>query len=536
MPSRTIFACGLGVVFQQPAKVNILSLTVFLSTIFAVKTAAQDDPGWHISPTEMNIQVGESRRMQILDTHGNELHTEDWSVDAPDVAEIALEEGRAVVYPKSAGIVNVIASVDGTRQTREITIRAAGAKFRGVQWKVLPIGHEIGIVQAAPTLNNGPDLFSLDQTGQATYVRAFTRDGLQLWIWKLPETSGKIEFVCGDDLGGAILAVVRSDSYTLYTVGQDGKLLWNQKFEGTRKGHALNAENVLHVFNQAVDGTWARIIAMDGATGVVNYRLNIPPSRESEINITRSGDKIICAPGRSVSHALRVLTSGLFVNTDGFAYAAFTENDWTVRTTKCVAGSVVDPNSVDFSRDDKLVLRQLHSDGTQKATLVDSSRQEHASLGAPVTVMSPTGDIIPDGFGGVLLSVRWTHTDIAQKIRSSPDEFVYRVTEDGDVAYKFPLPKYSGPLHDEMVLGEKDLGFAVRGGILIAFNVKDGTEVWHWDSGVPEITINMATAGGGCAVDTPQGLVLVEDGVKKRVVAPPNSQMYTPGVYLHTAH
>jgi hypothetical protein len=72
--------------------------------------------------------------------------------------------------------------------------------------------------------------------------------------------------------------------------------------------------------------------------------------------------------------------------------------------------------------------------------------------------------------------------------------------------------------------------------MLIAFNVEDGNEVWRWDSGVPEIKINMATAGGGCAVDTPEGLVLVEKGIKKRVVAPSGSQMYTPGEYIRTAH
>jgi outer membrane protein assembly factor BamB len=514
---------------------TFLSLTVFLALAVPVRTAAQDDSGWHISPTEMNIQVGEPRPLQLLDAHGNEDHTEDWSVDDTDLAQITEEGGRAVLYPKAPGVVNVSASLDGTTRTRKITIWPEASKFRGVQWSVPPIGRETGPLQAVPT-GDGPDLFFLDQTDQATYVRAFTHDGLQLWLWRLPEAPGKVEFVCGDDLGGAILAAIRPDSYTLYVVGKDGKALWHRKFAGVRKGHALNYSNTLHVLNQAVDGTWATITALDGATGAEDFSLKIPASEESEINITRSGDKIICAPGRSVTHGLRILTSGLFVNTDGFAYAAFTENDWRVGTDKCAAGSVIDPAKVYFSRDDRLVLWQIHSEGSQKATMVDESRQERASFAAPVTVMSPTGDIIPDGFGGVLLSVRWSHTDIPRKVISSPDEFVYRITEDGEVAYKFPLPKYAGPLHDEMVLGDNSLGFATRGGVLIAFSVEDGREVWRWDSGASEIKINMATAGGGCAVDTREGLVLVEDGVKKRVVAPSGSQMYTPGQYIRTSH
>jgi hypothetical protein len=68
--------------------------------------------------------------------------------------------------------------------------------------------------------------------------------------------------------------------------------------------------------------------------------------------------------------------------------------------------------------------------------------------------------------------------------------------------------------------------------MLIAFNVRDGSEAWRWNSGSPEVKVNMATAGGGCVVDTPEGLVLVEEGVKKQVVAPRGSDMYTPGLFI----
>jgi outer membrane protein assembly factor BamB len=508
---------------------------VFLTLAIPLRFTAQDDSGWHISPVEMNVRVGEPRPLQLLDARGREFHTDEWSVDDTNLADITQDDGRVVLYPKAPGVVNVAALLDGTMQTRKITIWPQQSKFKGVRWSVPPIGRETGTLQAVPS-DTGPDLFSLDESAQATYVRGFSHDGLQLWLSSLPQSGGKVDFICGDNLGGAILAAVRSDSYTMYVVSKDGKLLWHRRFEGIRKGHALNYNNMLHVLNQAVDGTWATIIALDGATGVEQFNLKIPVSRESEVNIARVGDKIICAPGISVSHALRVLTSGLFVNTDGDAYAAFTENDWTVGTDKCTAGSVVDPQKVYFSRDDKLLLWRIHSDGSQKTTIVDASKQERSSFAVPVSVKSPTGDIIPDGFGGVLLSVRWSSADITQKVRGLSDEFVYRITEDGELAYRFPLPKYAGTLHDEMVLGEKNLGFATRGGTLIAFNVEDGSEVWHWDSGVPEIKINMATAGGGCAVDTPEGLVLVEEGIKKGVVAPSGSQMYTPGEYIHTAH
>lgn len=153
-------------------------------------------------------------------------------------------------------------------------------------------------------------------------------------------------------------------------------------------------------------------------------------------------------------------------------------------------------------------------------------------MAGPAADVSPTGDIIPDGFGGVLLSIRSGSKAATRKAPGTFDEFVYRVTEEGALAYKFPLPRYVGQLHDEMVLGKQDLGFATRGGTLVAFNVQNGSEAWRWNSGFPEVKINMATAGGRCIVDTPEGLVLVEQGIKTQVVAPRGSEMYTPGLFI----
>jgi outer membrane protein assembly factor BamB len=67
--------------------------------------------------------------------------------------------------------------------------------------------------------------------------------------------------------------------------------------------------------------------------------------------------------------------------------------------------------------------------------------------------------------------------------------FVYRLDQSGKPLYKFPLPRYGGALQDEMVLGEHDRGFVTRGGTLIAFDVRDGTEIWRWDSRTPEVEV-----------------------------------------------
>jgi len=72
------------------------------------------------------------------------------------------------------------------------------------------------------------------------------------------------------------------------------------------------------------------------------------------------------------------------------------------------------------------------------------------------------------------------------------------------------MPKYAGKLHDEMVLGEENVGFATRGGTLVAFRVEDGKEVWRWDSPT-EIEVFAALANGHCMVQTPTSVLEVEN-------------------------
>jgi outer membrane protein assembly factor BamB len=163
---------------------------------------------------------------------------------------------------------------------------------------------------------------------------------------------------------------------------------------------------------------------------------------------------------------------------------------------------------VTFARDERVELWQIHPDGSYRSTMVEESKNERA-ITESVSPPSPTGSIIPDGFGGVLLPIRWSHDIVVGEIHTSADELVYRIDENGNVVYRLPLPKYEGELHDEMVLGENEVGFATRGSFLIAFNVRDGKELWRWNSSTPEIEVFAALANGHCLVQTPTALVEV---------------------------
>jgi len=465
---------------------------------------------WRISPEEIHITVGEDRRLQVLDDLSRELHGAIWSIDDPRLAEIHEDGDRAVLSAKAPGAARVSASWHGEIRFLEIDIAPAqppqpqGTK----RWSTHAIGRDLGDIPAVPT-PDGINLLMLEQTADdATWLRGIEEDGIQAWSWQLPEKTHDVELICGDWLGGALLGANRRDSYTLYTVGKDGKLRWQHTFAGRRKSQAYNLQHLVHVLTQSADGLSAHITAIDSATGEVRFDLPIPASHEQVRHVQRNTARILCVNNSSEADT-RVMLSRLFVNIDGFAYLAFTENQWTLSSDGCRPGSTVATQDVSFGRDEAIILWQIHPDGTYRPTVIEQTKRVRP-LSDPISVASPTGGLIPDGLGGVLVSVRLTHDDLVHGVHGPLDEFVYRLDEDGNVAYKLPLPRSDGPLEDEMVLGENDRGFATRGAILVAFDVRNGKELWRWNASTSGIKVFAALANGGCLVQTPAALVEVD--------------------------
>lgn len=482
------------------------------------QTAEQHDSGWRISPERINIQAGADRRLQLLDDSARELHGAEWSVDDPKLADIDEDNGRLVVHAKAAGTLRVTATLGLEKRTEDIKIWPADRPIpEGTTgWGMHPIGRDLGDIAAVPTAE-GPNSFSLEQTASgSTYLRGMAEDGIQVWNWLLPEKTHDVELVCGDWLGGALISANHGNSYTLYTVTSTGALRWQRTLNGVRKGHAYNLDHLVHVLSQSPDGKITKLTGIDGQTGTVKFDLAIPLSHETQVNVrTVAGKKIICQ-SQSFSSATRTLASRLFVNIDGFAYVAFTQNEWTLEAPNCKPGEAVEPGGVNFTRDERVVLWQVHPDGTYRGTTIEhqSSKQHFTDT---MRAYSPTGAIIPDGLGGVLLPIKWSNDDLVRNVHG-PDELIYRINEDGEVVYKLLLPRYDGPLRDEMVLGQDNRGFATRGSLLIAFSVETGSELWRWDSGVPDIGVFAALANGGCLVQTATALVEVDSASEAKEI------------------
>jgi outer membrane protein assembly factor BamB len=496
--------------------VRIIVLAVGFALVFSSGLFAQEDSGWRISPEKINVQAGTDRRLQLLDDSAQELHDAAWSVSDPELADIQEIDGRMVVHSKAVGTVRVSATLGQQTRFRDIKIWPASEPMPvgTTNWGIHPIGREIRDLPAVPT-GDGPTELALEETPSgSTYLRGNEEDGIQAWTWLMPDKTSDVEMVCGDWFGGALISANHPASYTLYAVGKDGKLRWRLTVKGHRKGLAISTAHMIYLLSESVDGTASNVKGLDEFSGEEKFDLSLPASREVQVNVKNQGEKLVCIPGE-VSKPSQIHTSRMYVNMDGYAYIAFSQNEWTLEIAKCAAGSTLDPNQVNLVRAENVMLWQIHPDGTYRSTTVESVRNEQ-SASAPVNVASPTGALVTDNHNGLMIPIRLSHDLHSQGNRESANELVYRMNPDGDVLYKLQLPKYTGPLDDEMVIGSGDVAFATRGGVLIAFDLNAGKELWRWDSKTPEISVFAALANGDCLIQTPTALVEVMNSTNSK--------------------
>jgi len=500
---------------------TVTVLLLILVTLFEPSRAQQAETGWRISPEKINISLDSARPLQLLDDEAQELHGAAWSVDDPEIAEIQEHDGIVVIHPKTSGRVHVTAALGGELRSREIVIWPSLPQGT-TNWATHAIGRDLGDIPAVPT-PDGPHMFSLEQTKSGkTILRASSDEGMQLWRWVLPETNLNVELVCGDWLGGAVISSNRPDSYTMYVVGKDGKLRWKHGASGHRKALAINVDHTSYLLTQSVDGTAADLAALD-ESGKQKFDLHIPSSQETWTGVKKQGTTFECTEA-SASLLVPMTVSRVMVNMDGLPYVAFSQSERRFRTEKCTPGSAVPAKAIYLDRDEKLVLWQVHPDGTHRTT-TEQAAKGRQPISAPLETLVPTESIVTDNMNGMLVPVRVTHQSGKDKENEVADELVYRFDPDGEVVYKMLLPRYSGRRHDETVIGENDVAFTTRGTLLIAFNVRTGEDLWHWESNTPDIEVYAALANGHVLVQTPTALIEVESATEAKEIAKGKARM-----------
>lgn len=112
-------------------------------------------------------------------------------------------------------------------------------------------------------------------------------------------------------------------------IDKNGQLRWKHTFSGIRKGHAYNLQHLVHIVAQSANGTVTTLTGLDEESGALRFELTLPASHATQKNVKREGPNVVCATGLA-TNPLRTMVSRVYVNMDGYAYVAFTQNEWTL--------------------------------------------------------------------------------------------------------------------------------------------------------------------------------------------------------------
>jgi hypothetical protein len=120
-----------------------------------------------------------------------------------------------------------------------------------------------------------------------------------------------------------------------------------------------------------------------------------------------------------------------------------------------------------------------------------------------------TGEVIPDGMGGLLA---WWSDDY--QVQAGPSWWdamrearLTRVTDSGLTEYPLPTPDWwtwwYAPRDRSLVLGEDGVAFGTFGGRVVSFDVATGAVRWTWEAPSGQLEMIAATAGNGLVLKVP---------------------------------
>ncbi|MBS0537046.1 MAG: Ig-like domain-containing protein [Proteobacteria bacterium] len=177
---------------------------------------------------------GATQQFTAVDQLGRPRTDVSWSVDNTSIATITTDSSPTLTGV-AAGTVNLTASLGSISVSVQVNILAGTSLPIGtVLWSAPPVAGFTTqrIIQAVPTSNGTPDLYSIDIDNNGNYlVTGFSASGQQLWQTSL---SNNLQLgidanngqVMGDSTGGLILH--GNGITTLNLDGQSGAIAWQR--------------------------------------------------------------------------------------------------------------------------------------------------------------------------------------------------------------------------------------------------------------------------------------------------------------------
>jgi hypothetical protein len=144
-----------------------------------------------ISPARVHILVGGDQPYCVFDIDGHDLTASaEWLLTSQTVA--VLETGTPPrIVAKAPGNIKLQARIGSRIAETDVNVLPGSSLPMGTtKWEAPSIpGFKPGkITQAVPS-SNGPDIYEVEEGEGFTLIRAFTADGRQLWMKRMPGKS-----------------------------------------------------------------------------------------------------------------------------------------------------------------------------------------------------------------------------------------------------------------------------------------------------------------------------------------------------------
>jgi hypothetical protein len=479
-----------------PIAYGLVTLT---ATIGNVSTQAQViiSPSFlQITPSSVNMQVGDARQFSVVDNLGRPLAGASWSVSDSTLASITTDD-QPTLTALNPGTVIVTANIEGVTGQAQVTISPIGVLLPGsVLWSNPPVAgfSPIQIAQATPT-ESAPDLYSIQNSADGTQsvIQALTADGQQMWQTTLPILNGNS---VPDGSGGLI-------------VTENNTCFPNQANPMTiaRVDAAGNVEPVISA---------AGVI---GGGGVVYCYPDTIKAMEPQIAVRGDGAFIIDAMTNSGLPPLTIVGGPNGVDQIFIPWSTSTNpfgtqfNDFSPMGPPMVnsdGNTYLEYEVRDIAYPPKitsavLYLLQIAPDNSTTTMTLSSTTDDENLM---------PGRIIPDGNGGVLATWTVSPSNPPQWSPANPP-YPYQAS---DVVNGVPGAPYNLPFtpssttagdYPELVLGENGVAFASGSSTTLdgtntnvqqiaSFNIANGSPNWNYQTPAPDsLSIVAATAGNG---------------------------------------
>lgn len=257
----------------------------------------------HLTPASTVMTVNEERELHLVNQRGRLVTDGTWEVDAPQVIELSLEDGRHVARALAAGEATVTVTRGSLTAQAVLNVLPAGSSPQGTLWELggALAGDTPSRAQALRAIGGSAEgdrepaaLFFVDEGtewsgGQLyrafeapTVVRGVSIDGRQ--VWQHSFTGGIVKQVASDNHGGVLLLI-----HSEYTgseplpqrirrlSGTTGAVSWEYlSADGDLSEFAVHPDGRVFVTDEPYYDYRINLVSLDGGSGAVLNQWTMP--------------------------------------------------------------------------------------------------------------------------------------------------------------------------------------------------------------------------------------------------------------------